>query len=84
VAMTTTLVTATESAKQDLRQNQYSDGLPKGDGANSEHSRKKVVPKQHHGTSENKYTCCYCYWDENGSFYPEAFSPLMSKIHHDF
>lgn len=33
-------VTATESAKQDLRQYQYSDCLPEGDGANSEHSRK--------------------------------------------
>jgi hypothetical protein len=79
-----TFVTAAESTKQYLRQDEYSDGLPEGDGANSEHSREEVVPKQHDTGSKNKYTCCYRDWDEYGPFYPEAFSPLMSKIHHDF
>jgi len=84
VAMTPVVpVTAPETSKKELGQDQQPNGLPERDGFDAEQHRQQVVPKQHHRTSENKYTCGNRYGDENGSLYPETFSSFSSMKHHN-
>ena len=76
-------VTTPETSKEELGQNQQPNGLPERDGFDAEQHRQQVVPKQHHRTSENKYTCGNRYGDENGSFNPETLSSFSSMKHHN-
>ena len=84
VAMTPVVpVTAPETSKEELGQDQQPNGLPERDGFDAEQQRQQVVPKQHHRTSENKYTSGNRYGDENGSLDPESFSSFSSMKHHN-